>query len=89
MIIDAFCSLQIEEDTAAFKSGIGEDVAVLGEFCCGWSEWLEIAGGIKPSEWSGILKTAPNLVISSAVAGIQGAEADEELIVVAIGGLSM
>ena len=88
MIVDAFCSLQIEEGTAAFRSGIGEDVAVLGEFCCGWSEWLEIAGGIKPSEWSRILKTAPNSVISSAVDGTDG-EADEESIVVVIMGLSM
>ena len=88
MIVGALCSLQIEEGTAAFRSGIREDVAVLGEFCFGWSEWLEIAGGIKLSEWSGILKTAPNSVISSVVDGVDG-EADEELIAVTIVGLSV
>ena len=88
MIVGASCSLQVEEGTAAFRSAIGEDVVVLGEFCCGWSEWLEIAGVIKSSEWSEILKTSLNSIISSAMDGGDG-EADEEAIVVAIMGLSM
>ena len=88
MIESTSCSLQVEEGTATFRSGIEEDVVVLGEFCCGYSEWLEIASVIKSSEWSGILKTSPNSVISSAMDGADG-EVDEESIVVAIMGLSM
>ena len=43
---------------------------------------------MKPLEWSGIPKSAPNLVISSDVDGIDG-EADDAVIVVVIVGLSV